>query len=601
MLCSHYRLLAVLFYLLVLGVAFGSESHAKAGVVFVNGVPVLEIKSDDHTALVNAIVKVLRLASADDVVDVASDGNGKTIKVGSTTAVTVTLEEAAKHDTTVSHLAELWSNSIRDALSLPSLKFPDDSYRLPVGTSKSISLVGSLSLNAVITSSNEAAVTVKRTDSGVDIRCVGVGDAQLIAESGNATRSLNIFVRPYAATFPQTLSVEVVGDPANGSAVSSAIEGALKSRLPRVPSAHINFSPIQGEALGLGKSKNYDVWVRARAQESFDGVGVVSVSVKNVAISKNLDTELWYSNSPESVMQVGPLFTSFLKPDQSVRFLYHHINAATQPLIFRVEAINDSEQTARIVVCTADCKPDKNPVVAGMSVANQFLKYWLTGTGEVVSIPPHTTLPISFRRLSPKETTSGLCTLRLLNGPKEVQVRAEALPPFDLDEQWYNATFSSTPWHEVGTHPVDDYDRGSYEPSDHVYPNPYKDEEINYEVGGRFGSLMIGQKPIAGEDHSSNLDGNYGVLYTIKAHLSNPNPAPADIEMDFESSAGYTGGLFIIDGTIVQTPYLGPKGHSRVTKFHLPPGASRTVEIETLPISGGAYPATITIRPLETQ
>ena len=145
MLCSHYRLLAVLFYLLVLGVAFGSESHAKAGVVFVNGVPVLEIKSDDHTALVNAIVKVLRLASADDVVDVASDGNGKTIKVGSTTAVTVTLEEAAKHDTTVSHLAELWSNSIRDALSLPSLKFPDDSYRLPVGTSKSISLVGSLS------------------------------------------------------------------------------------------------------------------------------------------------------------------------------------------------------------------------------------------------------------------------------------------------------------------------------------------------------------------------------------------------------------------------------------------------------------------------
>ena len=180
-----------------------------------------------------------------------------------------------------------------------------------------------------------------------------------------------------------------------------------------------------------------------------------------------------------------------------------------------------------------------------------------------------------------------------------MQVRADALPPFDLNENWYNATFSHSPWHAVAPKAIDDYDRSTFEKSDHIYPNPYKVEELNYSVGGRFGSVMIGQKPISGEDHTNNLDGNYGVLYTIHTTLKNPTSSTAEVEILLESSAGYTGGLFLINGQLIQTPYLGPKATHRVLKVSIGPGASKSFDIVTVPISGGAYPVTVTARPID--
>src|SRR5476649_1330796 len=132
-----------------------------------------------------------------------------------------------------------------------------------------------------------------------------------------------------------------------------------------------------------------------------------------------------------------------------------------------------------------------------MTAANQYLRGWQSDSGDVVVLPPHSTFPISMRLVSPKETISGLCGLRLLEGPAEVQVRTDALPGYDLQGPWYDASLSSTPWREAGTHPINDYDRALSEPSLHVYPNPNKEERMDYTVGGRYGFLLIGQKPIS--------------------------------------------------------------------------------------------------------
>ena len=94
------------------------------------------------------------------------------------------------------------------------------------------------------------------------------------------------------------------------------------------------------------------------------------------------------------------------------------------------------------------------------------------------------------------------------------------------------------------------------------------------------------------------LEGNFGVVYTIKARLENPTLQPADIEVIFESSAGYSGGLFVVNGRMVRTPLLQPKEEAQITRVHLGPGENESLRILTFPLSGGSYPATLTIRPV---
>jgi hypothetical protein len=145
---------------------------------------------------------------------------------------------------------------------------------------------------------------------------------------------------------------------------------------------------------------------------------------------------------------------------------------------------------------------------------------------------------------------------------------------------------------------IRDWDRGEYQISDHVYPNPFRTEEVNYKVGGRYSVIRLGQKAIARSDESGRLDGNFGVTYEIEANLSNPEDVAVDVELIFETSAGYSGGIFFVDDNYIMTPKLLPKKEARLAKYRMAPGATRKVRIRTLPLSGSSYPATIYIRAL---
>lgn len=579
--------------------AFAAEAHARGSVVFLNSVPVLDIRVGKTTDEAANIAKHLRTVEDDAEVKTVQVAEGVTIRVGQVPILVITPGEAQKHGQALNGLAEKWSSNIRDALVLPVLKFSEDFIRLPLNSAKRITLVGSLASTATVTSTDESVVKLKPSDDGYELKCVGVGDAQIRATSGNSARTLSVSVRPVAGVFPQTFVAEICGNPAPGSSVSGVVEACIKTRVVCLPGAICSFIPVQSDALGSGQTRTFAVRVRLRAKEAFDAVGDVRITIRNVVIPALEDTELWYSNAPESVHNVGSLFSSFLKHNAPVRLLYHHVNASTLPLIIRVEAVNDTDEAAEILITPGDSKPDKNPVRAGMTAAHQYLALLSSQSGEVISLPPHSTFPISIRLLSPKETMSGLCNLRLLDGPPEVQIRTDALPAFDLVGSWYNASLSSTPWREAGTHPINDYDRSSYEPSLHIYPNPYKSERMDYTVGGRSGFLLLGQKPISGTDHTTNLDGNFGVIYRIKATLKNPLPEPGDVDLVFEASAGYMGGIFLVDGKMVQTPLLSPKGEARLGRYHMSVGSSRTIEIITLPVSGGSYPATLFLRPAD--
>lgn len=481
---------------------------------------------------------------------------------------------------------------------LPPIAVAASEVRLGLGSSRSVSLSGSELSHASVNVDDPAIVSAVLKGAELELRAKAVGRALVTISSGIDNATLAVQVKPWAAVFPQTLHVDVSGTPALASTVQGAVSGALKTQFVTAQSGNSQFVLPPITEIGAGTSRTIDVNAHVKAPDALPAAGDVKVVIRNLGLPHQPDEALWYSNDPESVDRPGPLFSSTLSQGEAVRLLYHHLNASEVAMYFRVQAINDTDSTASLLVIPGDAQPDKNPVKAGLQAADAYLRAGRFDSGEVVSIPPHSTIPVSLRQVFVGETMSGLCGLRLVSGPKTMQIRMDAWPQFPVDARWTAALYSPTPWREVGANPVNDYDTAPYEPSEHVYPDPYRDISLSYEVGGRFGEFRLGQRPIASQDDQHRLDGNFGVLYRIQASISNPTKAPTDVELMFEASAGYAAGLFLVDGDLITTPLLQPKQQACVGRFHLEPGARQTLRLTTLPLSGGSYPATLILRPV---
>ena len=190
-----------------------AEAHSDGPTVFLNSVPVLELRSD--SALGNPIqaarIVAKRLSSVDDQGDVkvGHDGANLVIRVAGVSVITATPGEALVNKISLVTLTNRWASCIRDALALPPLKFSLEALQAPVGATQEISLVGSLASTASIASSNEKIVRVGYSAGRLSIKCLGVGEAELRATSGNVSRTLNVSVRPVAANLPQEFLEEV--------------------------------------------------------------------------------------------------------------------------------------------------------------------------------------------------------------------------------------------------------------------------------------------------------------------------------------------------------------------------------------------------------
>jgi hypothetical protein len=195
---------------------------------------------------------------------------------------------------------------------------------------------------------------------------------------------------------------------------------------------------------------------------------------------------------------------------------------------------------------------------------------------------------------------SGLCQLRLIDadGPPVV-IRTDAHRVETAQAIWPLLRPSGVPWQEMGIRPLSSFDRNLPPLSTHVYPDPFKNESFDYQVGGNWLFIRIGQKPITNFENVRKLDGNFGVIYRLRATVSNPTSLASEVEVVFEASAGYSGALFILNGNLMRTPLLQPKTESRLARIRLEPGESKTFSIQTVPLSGSSYPASLTIRPIQ--
>ena len=576
--------------------ACATEATSKGSELWVNGVRVARfvVPVGDVSPANRAGLAASRLSTAE-----SASSQGAYVLVDGSPVYAVAEGDARAAKSTPAALAAVWAKSLNAALHLVPLKVEDEFVRLPVGGVRALRLSGHEARAASLLSDDARVAAVVKTANGLSIKAVGLGRATITVQGATAMDTIDVQVKPRAAVLPRGLEVEVTGAPSMGSTVMGAIEGTLRNSLTGLPGVKWKLGPIRSNSLESGRSVEVPVRVTAEAPDAFPATGVVSVRVKNVPLPRIQDESLWYSNDPETVRAPGHLFASTVKKGAAARLLYHHMNGTMNTMFLRVQAVNEGDVPARVALTPGDSAPNRNPVTAGLEAGSQYVKGFVTGSAEILTIPPHGSMPICLRRLGQNETGSGLCSIRLLDGPDSLLVRTDAFPPFALDERWTAALFSSTPWREVGSSRMTDYDRAPMEASLHIYPVPYKTESVDYQVGGRFGFVRLGQRPIQRQDSGGGLDGNFGVLYTIKARLENPTATAQDVEIMFEASAGYASGLFVVNGKTVTIPQLSPKTEGQVMRLRLAPGQVQSFDILTLPLSGSAYPATLTIRPVD--
>jgi hypothetical protein len=580
--------------------AVAQSARANGATVYVNELAILTFRTSHggFSPSERAALLARNLEAVFPVNDIRVENVGSAYQVFINDAplITATPSEAKTLKSSIESVASMWARKLREAVSTPPIQLGAKSLKMANGWVRTVKLTGSATRTAQVQVDREDVVQAKIVKGGVEVRAVGDGQATVTVSGGDAFQSIDVEVRPVAAAFPQSLSVGVVGNPALASTVQGAVETALNHRIAGAPNAKFSFKMPKVEQVPIGASRSYQVSVEATAPGAYPRQGVVTLVVRNIPNTVGSDAELWYDNDPESVKYPQPLFAARLKKNQPSRMLYHHMNAATQAMFMRVQLINDSDETAKVMLMPGDATPDPNPVLAGLLAAEMYVRNWMYGSGEIVVLPPRTTTPISLRRVAPNETMSGLCSLHLVEGPANVLVRSDAYPPFPISGPWVAAMSSPTPWREVGANAVNNYDLGAFQISPHIYPDPQKSEQTwTYRVGGRHQFIRIGEKAIARQDNSGVLDGNFGVFYKIKAEIENPTDKTASVDLQFIPSAGYSGGLFILNGEFMKSPLLQPQSPWRLTRLKLAPGERQVLHLMTIPLSGSSYPATLKI------
>ncbi|MBI1756977.1 MAG: hypothetical protein HYR64_07720 [Fimbriimonas ginsengisoli] len=577
--------------------AFASTVRARGPVLLVNEIPVLRLTAYERwrspSARIGYAAAMLRRHWG------AISARGASLRVRGRPFVLVYPADASPYGVWPATLARQWAHGIRDAMASRALRLSDSSISMAVGGAQEVYVAGKGAQWAQIESSDETVVKARRQGGAIRVMAQGAGKAVITVSLADQVRVLKVEALPLSAILPQHLSASVSGAPAMEETVAGAIAGAIYTKMTLGLGADVRMVEASAKPLAPGEDRVFQAHVRASGEGCAPSEGPVFVTVRNEALPVRREEELWYCNSPEHIRKFGPLFASRLAPNTPIRLLYHHVNDLPEVAFFKVQAVNADSRPARLLIIPGDSKPGRDPIQAGLEAGSQFLRAWSRSSGEIVTVPPHSSLPISLRSLSPGQTTSGLCMLQLLEGgSSSVLVRADVREPFPLDLRWGLAIKSSTPWREVGAKRINEYDRPARAVTEFIYPNPFQNLEAKYEVGGPYTFVRIGQQPNRRKDGRDNLEGNFGVFYAVHARLVNPTEAPEDVELVYEASAGYSGALVLINGDLVQTPILKPKGEYRLAKVHLEPDASKSLFIQTLPLSGGSYPATLTLRPV---
>lgn len=613
----------LLTFFLVLGTLLGHAASFRADgpTLFVNEMPVFSLKSkqDGYSPekRIAMIAATLTKGPMGLPLQIVTKGSDVWIYHQETRVVRITKAEANLHKSSQDKLAADWKGALEKALQLPPLVVEPQAVAVKAWEKALVKVMGERALDAEATTADNSVATVARVSGGFEIEGVDEGETVVRISAGGTTVTVKVVVGPATVSavtavlstepvkpiLPKvtpsvvvapTLTAEAIGSPASAESVRRAAAAVALRWAADQGNGGAEVLRVSAQPLPAGRSQMVKVFLNISTSNDQTQDLPVTVRVYNPGLNLAKETTLWFCNSPERVVDENLLFQQSLKPSDPVRMLFHHVNGARRALAMQVIAYNLSAQPAQLILVKGEGEPALNPTKVGMEAGTAFLHRWLNRESEQIEIPPRTAVPLSLNYLSPGQTGSGLVYLALRDGgASRVVVRAETVEPSSIASAWRIASFEAAALYAPV--PFEKNPEPS-EPKGEVFASPFRENLAQYEVGGKQAFSRIGQVPINSVSGDGGLSGNFGVIYTVQVKLSNPTTKPEQVEIVHEASAGYSGVVYALNGKVIEPQLIQTKAEFLLTRVKLEPGEKRDLTIQTLPLSGSHYPATLIVR-----
>jgi hypothetical protein len=458
---------------------------------------------------------------------------------------------------------------------------------VPIGGTQVLRLSSVLgTVTATLADPSLADVAIDQSAQTITLSGKAPGTTTLnVADQRGVTASIPVRVAYYAGSFAPNTDVRITGDPASPQFVKDqALAAALKLVQSRA-GAQIAASRDDirfNRSLPQDNVARVDVPILIQGEQYFTVEGVTHVRVENVAAPKIVPDSLMVSDFPERLTENGVLFTADLQRAQPSRFLYFHYNPPGQPdrrIVLRAQ--NTSGEPAIVQFISGAGGPSPNEMLTGHEATRRFLQHLVQNEGQLIVIPPSSTMNLVEQPLPEKNVVCNLLQLRVLNGSTVHLTLFAQNASSSPDEALASTELLS------GTHP---HARGTYRIPEFHYSRLWN-------VTDEYLELPIGQIPLPNLVQGEALAGDYGVLQSFVIKVQNPTSTPQAIAIYENPRGGRATGTYLIDGVLIQSHQVPPFSRYKVRQYVVPAHGFVRVTIQTIPDSGSSYPLRLVFAP----
>ncbi|MBC7286998.1 MAG: hypothetical protein H5T86_02930 [Armatimonadetes bacterium] len=486
--------------------------------------------------------------------------------------LTVTADTARPHRSMPRTLAEKWADTLRGALERPYVwVVPGERLDVPLGESRDVRLAGpGAGKTEASVESEKVAVVERRATQRIAVAGVGRGDTVLRLRTPSDEDFIALRVRPLAAIIPERAEVVLTASPSENEwrrwseyALHCAVKAVAGARvgisnIPQWPGGRVNISATGPDAFPVSRTLT------------------LSASFKQAASIAPPDHVL-VSNDPEKVVASRVLMRDNLSTGESVRVLWHHVNASPRPLWFGLRLYNLGPTPAEVFLSDSVAGPVTDELYAGHVACREYLLALRRGAGVVLQMTPRCRVEVAARRARRGAIVSGMASIALLSGSRVVV--------------------------ELAAH-SDEPSTGSLALTrdDHLTKlTPFRFEgqitqQYEYSPPAPWLFIPLGKIPRRNH-HGRLLHGNYGVLYRIDLTLRNPGAEPAELQLAMRPSGGAARAVLLVDDSLVETGVLLPGSEQVLASWNMPAAGEQRVRLSAIPQAGSNYPVHLIIRP----
>lgn len=580
--------LRVLFFALLLGLALTTPAVAQQSVK-VGGEVIMRLPAAKAASAQTQIDRLLETGADPESIQAKKTSNGYGVYWGETLLVEVDKALAAENKSTPEGLAIAWATRLHRIVGPGYLQVTPKSVTLAIGERATLQVSG-LAKGDIVVEGGDGVVVASSDSAGgtVTLSANAVGRSSVTVKRARGKVRIPVRVKDWAGYPPESVAIKVTGHPAPSAIIAEASLTAVAGSTRLNPGARLRFPEQMPNipSVEQGRTLRFSLPVEIVAGDDYFPVSAkVNVAVESVELEIKESNLLVVSNRPERVDKDGVLMEYTFSDHEPTRLMYSHLNETLADRNLWVNLYNETDQPVEVWIGSSFAGPNRNEVHTGHMAAVRFLRQKGAEAGYIVEIPAGKRFVVADHLMLRRDLLSGFANLQIVgSGQLRLEVHSALAPALN---ETRGVVRLGGPFNPFKIHPHG------------VFAQPYFEEWVDMANGSAPVSVPFGIAPwlIDFETGLPNT-GNFGVLYRYRFVLTNQANSSTDFELVFRPTSGPAAGTFLVDGEILEAPFVKAGIETSLGRYRVEPGKERTVDVVTLPEASSNYPAYLEMRPL---